>query len=96
MGIPSLTSDLSGFGAYVQDAIDDHESQGIYVVPRRSCDFNASADYLCEKLLSFCRMSRRERVAQRNRVEALSVRFDWNHLDQYRDAHELALQRLGV
>jgi glycogen(starch) synthase len=95
MGIPSLTSDLSGFGAYVQESMTDHEENGIYVVPRRYCDFNASADYLCEKLLSFCRMSRRERIAQRNRVEALSVRFDWHHLDQYHEAHELALRRLG-
>ena len=34
-GIPSVTSNLSGFGCYMQKHIDDPEAYGIYVVDRR-------------------------------------------------------------
>jgi glycogen(starch) synthase len=95
LGIPSVTSDLSGFGAYVKEAIADHEQNGLHVIPRRSCDFNESASQLCGRLLAFCGLSRRERVAQRNRVEALSVQFDWHKLNYYDDAHKLALKRIA-
>ena len=29
MGLPGVTTDLSGFGAYVQRHVPDHEQQGI-------------------------------------------------------------------
>ena len=34
-GIPAITSDLSGFGAYVEKHYDNAEERGIYIAPRR-------------------------------------------------------------
>jgi hypothetical protein len=34
MGIPSITSNLSGFGCFMQDIITDPQSYGIYIVDR--------------------------------------------------------------
>ncbi len=34
MGIPSITTNLSGFGCFMQDQITDPQSYGIYIVDR--------------------------------------------------------------
>jgi len=94
MGLPSVTTDLSGFGAYVQrELADDHE--GIYVLNRSTQSFEQSADDLTRYLFEFLRLNRRERIAQRNKVENTSARFDWNVLARhYHLAHDLAFQNL--
>ena len=35
MGIPSITTNLSGFGCFMRDQISDPQSYGIYIVDRR-------------------------------------------------------------
>jgi glycogen(starch) synthase len=46
-------------------------------------------------MLEFVKMSRRERIMQRNIVENSSELFDWKVLgDYYAKAHDLALERM--
>jgi glycogen(starch) synthase len=93
-GIPTVTTDLSGFGAYVQRHISEHQQQGIYVINRRTRGFDDSVGELVEHLVQFAKLGRRQRIEMRNRVERLSEMFDWSVLIQhYHDAHDLALQR---
>jgi glycogen(starch) synthase len=94
LGVPAVTSDLSGFGAYVQRSIPRHDEQGIVLIDRRSRGFDEAADDLALRLLSFTRLDRRQRVELRNKVERLSELFDWERLiAHYHDAHDMALQR---
>jgi glycogen(starch) synthase len=89
-----VTTDLSGFGAYVQRHISEHQQQGIYVINRRTRGFDDSVGELVEHLVQFAKLGRRQRIEMRNRVERLSEMFDWSVLIQhYHDAHDLALQR---
>ena len=93
-GIPAVTSDLSGFGAYLASHVPDHAAQGLAVIRRRAASWDESADSLADWLWAFLAMDRRERIAQRNRVEGLSEHFDWKNLaGAYAEAHDLALQR---
>jgi hypothetical protein len=46
MGIPSVTSNLSGFGAFMERYIAEPKSYGIYIVDRRFQGINESADQL--------------------------------------------------
>ncbi len=39
-GVPAITSDLSGFGAYVMEHFPDHDENGVYVARRRSVSFD--------------------------------------------------------
>jgi glycogen(starch) synthase len=95
MGVPAVTTDLSGFGAYVQRHIAEHQSQGIYVLNRRQRSFDEAANELAEDLVQFLRLNRRQRVELRNRVERLGELFDWSVLgENYNEAHDLAVQRL--
>lgn len=85
-GVPSVTSDLSGFGNYVAENIPNYTKKGFYVLNRYHRDFNVAAQSMADMLFDFCIKSRRERINQRNKVEALSEDFDWkkllNHYNQ--------------
>lgn len=95
-GIPTITSDLSGFGDYIQELMADHENMGIYVVNRKDSNFDQAADQLADQMFKFVTLSRRERIMQRNRVENISDVFDWTNLRSYYDtAHDLALKKKG-
>jgi glycogen(starch) synthase len=93
-GVPAITSDLSGFGDYVQKNVPDNEDKGIYVVRRQERSFDQAAEELTEMLWNFVLLNRRERITQRNRVESSADIFDWKNLRVYYDrAYALALER---
>jgi glycogen(starch) synthase len=97
LGVPAATTDLSGFGAYVQRHIPDHDARGILVLDRRTRGFEATCDALADYLFAFCRLNRRQRIELRNNVERLGELFDWSNLIRhYDDAHSLALERVGA
>jgi glycogen(starch) synthase len=94
MGVPAISSDLSGFGRYLADVHPDHDRHGITVLSRRDQSYESSAKELAKRLLMFCRLNRRQRVALRNSVEAHSHSFDWSRLGEaYHRAHHMALER---
>jgi glycogen(starch) synthase len=97
LGVPAITTDLSGFGAYVQGHVPNHNKQGIVVVNRGCQHFDQTADDIADYLFGFAQLSRRERIELRNKVERLSEQFDWSHLVGHYDvAHQLALQRMAA
>jgi glycogen(starch) synthase len=94
LGVPAVTTDLSGFGAYVQRHIPGHTERGICVLNRRTHSFDQSVAELVEHLFEFVKLSRRQRIERRNSVERLSEMFDWPQLiAYYNEAHDMALQR---
>lgn len=95
LGVPAVTSDLSGFGSYLVQLLPDHEEKGLYVLRRRDVSFHDAADALCDRMFRFSQMNRRERISLRNSVESFSEHFDWYNLaKRYHEAHELALDRV--
>lgn len=93
-GVPTVTSDLSGFGDYVLQHMTDLEDQGIYVVERKNNGFEESVNQLTDFLMTFVMQDRRDRISQRNKAEEASVGFGWRTLTQhYERAYSLALQR---
>jgi len=94
-GLPSITSDLAGFGDYVVNEVKDHDDKGMYIVNRHGKDFNQTADDLANKMFEFVQMSRRDRIALRYKCEEASLHFDWSrNLRKYYDkAYELVVKR---
>lgn len=80
MGIPSITTNLSGFGCFMQEHIADPMSYGIYIVDRRYIGLENSVQQLAQYMFEFARLSRRQRIIQRNRTERLSDLLDWRNL----------------
>uniref|UniRef100_A0A803VZ22 Glycogen [starch] synthase n=1 Tax=Ficedula albicollis TaxID=59894 RepID=A0A803VZ22_FICAL len=80
MGIPSVTTNLSGFGCFMQEHVADPEAYGIYIVDRRFRSPDESCNQLTQFLYGFCQQNRRQRIIQRNRTERLSDLLDWKYL----------------
>ncbi len=90
-GVPSVTSDLSGFGDYLTRNFPDYEKNGMFVIERGRRTFDWSARQLAGALHRFLTQTRRDRIMQRNNVENYSAAFDWKNLIQnYQQAYELA------
>ncbi len=93
-GLPSVTSNLAGFGDYVVKNIPDHEDKGMYIIDRTEGNFHKTAEELANILFDFVQKTRRDRIALRYRCEEASMHFDWSNLGAYYDkAYELAVQR---
>uniref|UniRef100_A0A8C1ILR7 Glycogen [starch] synthase n=2 Tax=Cyprinus carpio TaxID=7962 RepID=A0A8C1ILR7_CYPCA len=94
MGIPSVTTNLSGFGCFMEEHVSDPSEYGIYIVDRRFRSADESCNQLTQFMFSFCQQSRRQRIIQRNRTERLSDLLDWRYLGRfYMYARHLALSR---
>nr|XP_055136390.1 glycogen [starch] synthase, liver isoform X2 [Symphalangus syndactylus] len=94
MGIPSVTTNLSGFGCFMQEHVADPTAYGIYIVDRRFRSPDDSCNQLTKFLYGFCKQSRRQRIIQRNRTERLSDLLDWRYLGRYyQHARHLTLSR---
>ncbi len=94
MGIPSITTNLSGFGCFMEDIIENSEDYGIYIVDRRMKGVDDSVNQLTDQMFEYTQKTRRQRINQRNRTERLSDLLDWKKLGlEYAKARQLALRR---
>merc|ERR1719289_691881 len=95
MGIPSITTNLSGFGCFMEEMVEDTKTYGIYVVDRRNIGLEESVQQLAGYMFEFSRLKRQQRIIQRNRTERLSDLLDWKTLGiYYRQARMKALQKV--
>lgn len=94
MGVPSITTNLSGFGCYMEELIENSSDYGIYIVDRRNKGVDDSVNQLTDYMYEFANKSRRQRINQRNRTERLSDLLDWKRMGmEYVKARQLALRR---
>ncbi|KAI3379519.1 hypothetical protein SNEBB_010049 [Seison nebaliae] len=94
MGIPNVSTNVSGFGAFMEELLSETEPYGIYVVDRRFRSPHETADQLTKILYSFSKLNRRQRIIQRNRTERLSELLDWHTLGiYYYKARTMAINR---
>ncbi|MCJ1446651.1 MAG: glycogen synthase isoform 1 [Stictis urceolatum] len=94
MGVPSITTNLSGFGCYMEELIENASDYGIYIVDRRTKGVDDSVNQLTQAMFDFAAKSRRQRINQRNRTERLSDLLDWKRMGmEYVKARQLALRR---
>eukprot|EP00026_Physarum_polycephalum_P003761 Phypoly_transcript_03775.p1 GENE.Phypoly_transcript_03775~~Phypoly_transcript_03775.p1 ORF type:complete len:686 (+),score=116.66 Phypoly_transcript_03775:101-2158(+) len=94
LGVPSITSNLTGFANFMKRRLDDPDSKGIFVVDRRFKAPHESIEQITNIMWRFCQLDRRERIELRNRTERLSELLDWKSLGQaYSSARTLALER---
>jgi glycogen(starch) synthase len=94
LGTPAMSSDLAGFGRYVQEMLPDHEEWGLSVLPRRGRAEHEVTRDLADRLFTYVSLARRQRIEMRNQVEKRSWELDWSKLGgAYHQAHDLALER---
>lgn len=92
-GVPTVTTDLSGFGKYVQELDQDHEEAGVHVLKYANKSMEEAAEDMANYLFHFVKTTRRYRMIQRNKLEDYSEHFDWKNLAQrYIEAYNKALE----
>ncbi|CAI4212014.1 unnamed protein product [Parascedosporium putredinis] len=95
MGIPSITTNLSGFGYHMKDVLKEHgPTYGIYIADRWGKGFDDCVNEMVDQMFELCLKSHRERLLQRRRTEDLSEILDWSYMNtDYRRARRMALNR---
>lgn len=82
-GVPTVTSDLSGFGNYVTGLDHNHEELGVNVLNSEGKSFEEASSELARYLFNFVKTSKRARMDMRNKLEDYSETFDWKELISY-------------
>ncbi|MFP4111567.1 MAG: glycogen/starch synthase [Candidatus Woesearchaeota archaeon] len=92
MGVPSLTSDLAGFGRFIKPKLKDRE--GIYVLERFGKSEEESLKNFTDFLCRFSELDHHERVKYKMDAKGSTQLTDWRDFVKfYVEAHNKALLR---
>lgn len=81
--VPAITSNLSGFGNFVENDMTNIDPRAIDVIDNKNSDFDTVVKDLVQSMYHFTQLTRHERIELKNKSEATSNYFDWNNLYSY-------------
>jgi len=92
-GVPTITTDLAGFGQWVLDRFgDDSDRYGVKVLHRNDSNYNETYRAIAMSLMNLYVMSEKDNRAIRNANRTTSKAASWNYFIEYYDsAYEQAL-----
>lgn len=95
--IPCITTNLSGFGLWVNQ-LKKHEGtleDGVRVIPRTDINYFEVADEIVNTILRFSQMTNDEVVRIRQNVGKIAEKALWKHFIKYYNvAYDIALQKM--
>ena len=94
-GIPTITTQLSGFGQWVigHDA-STLKATGVEVLRRYDDNFTAVSQQLADTIVSLSKMDKKEKTAIDTAASKLAAEAEWkNFIVYYHEAFHIALQR---
>ena len=94
-GIPTVTTQLSGFGQWVisHDA-GTLKATGVEVLRRYDDSFIAVSQQLADTIVTLSKMSKKEKTAIDNAASKLAAEAEWkNFIVYYQQAYDIALRR---
>lgn len=92
-GIPTLTTSLAGFGAWVTEALK-YQGNGIKVIPRDDRNFDEARDQLAGFIAELAGMPDSDRFKAGKEARDLSAKASWKHFyKHYKKAYTRALER---
>jgi glycogen synthase len=93
LGVPALTTDLSGFGLFVKNHTSRKE--GVYVLERHNKDDSEILQNFTNILLKFTKFTQQERTECKLNAKNLSELADWKiFAEYYFNAYSMALQKV--
>lgn len=93
LGIPALTTDLSGFGLFVKN--HSLSKEGVYVLERHNKDEDAMIQNFTDILSRFMKFNQQQRTDCKLNAKNVSASADWKlFAEYYFNAHNMALQKL--
>ncbi|MBN2368180.1 glycogen/starch synthase [Candidatus Woesearchaeota archaeon] len=95
MGVASVTTDLAGFGRYIQKQDKGKKNPGIYVVERLNKSQDEAVAKLTEIFRKFTTLTKQDRIENKLKAKRLADIADWSHLvENYIEAHNMAADRV--
>ena len=92
LGVTALTTDLAGFGRFIQNKLND--KGGMYILKRFNRSEEEEVEDFAKILLEYSKLTHNERVQQKIKAKELAMHADWKVLvENYIKAHNLALQK---
>lgn len=94
LGVPAITSNLSGFGKYFYDELDRDKVPGIRVLDMEHNDREQVVKALTKSLNRFTNFDRKERIDNKIRARKVAFLADWeNFALHYIEAENLSVDR---
>jgi glycogen(starch) synthase len=91
-GVPSITTDLSGFGKFVEENLKSNK--GIFVLKRESKSDDEVIDELADYLYRYTNLEKEERINSKIVAENFVRKLSWENLiSEYIRAYKLSLAR---
>lgn len=53
VGVPSITSNLAGFGGFIEEHVPNSDESGLFVIDRRFCSGDESIQQLSQIMFDF-------------------------------------------
>jgi len=95
LGVPTVSSDLSGFGRWALDQ-GDWQDIGVAVLKRQGRDYTESCEALAGRLLRFLKLSPQDRLAMRKAAVKTSLQTHWKNWGRtYYQSHAIAIERVN-
>lgn len=91
---PCVTTDLSGFGQWVEDVLghDATITDGVHVIHRNDNNYFEVADAIRSTIMKYMQLTTTQRTAVRRKATALADRAQWKHfITYYHEAYRVAM-----
>ena len=96
LGVSSVTTDLAGFGRYINEKSVQSKNPGIFVLKRLGKKDGEVVKELTNSFYYFSNLSKQDRIKNKMEAQRLSSLANWDVLiKNYIEAHNLAVKRLG-
>ncbi|MFH1642137.1 MAG: glycogen/starch synthase [Nanoarchaeota archaeon] len=90
-GIPSLTTDLAGFGKYLEE---EGKDSGIFLIRREGKTEKNVIDQIYTRFYKYVSLSKENRLKYKSKVQRFARQCSWDSLiKNYIDAHNLAVKK---
>lgn len=96
-GVPTITTDLAGFGQWVLDTFGtERASSGVHVLHRDDSNYHETVHALAQSMAAFYGHDANRVAALVRRARATAAQADWQHFMHYYDvAYEVALNAVA-
>lgn len=92
-GVPTVTTDLSGFGIWARE-MEPAGSRGVTILPRRMTNYAETVTALRDVLLDFATLKTTDLNGVRRDARELAEKAAWpDFFENYRNAYKLALEK---
>lgn len=90
-GVSTVGSNLSGFGCFIEETLENPHEYGIKIIDRRHLDDGIIVEQLVDHMLAYCQMTEKKRFSEKNNIIKVSSILSWNILgSEYIKAWNLA------